>query len=53
MNARDYLIAIYIDFRNNYLTEEKWAEHNGLTDEEGRAMLALARQVASHDYPDA
>ena len=53
MNARDYLIAIYIDYRNNYLSASTWAEHNGLTMEEGEAMLALARLVASHDHPEA
>ena len=29
--ARDYLLEIRFDFVNNYLTLDKWAEHNGLT----------------------
>ena len=52
-NARDYLIDILDDFRNNYLTLEKFAEHNGLKDFEACKLLDLARQVVSHPHPEA
>ena len=51
--ARDYLIEIRLDFINNYLTLDKWAEHNGLTLDEARDMLNLARKVSEHEHPEA
>ena len=51
--AREYLIDIRDDYRNNYLTVEKFAEHNGLTDKEACQLLDLARAVVSHAHPEA
>ena len=51
--ARDYLLEIRLDFVNNYLTLDKWAEHNDLTIEEAREMLNLARKVSEHEHPEA
>lgn len=51
--ARDYLIGLDLDFINNYLTVEKFAEHNGLLVDEAGQLLALAREVASHEHPEA
>lgn len=51
--ARDYMTALYLDWRNNYLTVEKFAEHHGLTEPQARALLELARDVLSTDHPDA
>jgi hypothetical protein len=48
---RETLIAAYLDFRNNYLTVEKYAEHNGLTEEQARKLIDLARDVFSSDHP--
>jgi hypothetical protein len=47
------LIEAYIDFINNYLTVEKWAEHNGLTPEQGLVYMDLAREVYYSEHPDA
>jgi len=45
---RDTLIAAYLDYFNNYLSIQRYSELNGLTDEEGEALINLARRVASH-----
>ena len=50
---RETLIAVYIDFRNNYLTVEKYAEHNGLTEEQADKLIDLARDVFNSDHPEA
>lgn len=50
---REQLIAIYLDWRNNYLTVAKFAEHNGLTEDEAETLIDLARLVFSHDSPEA
>lgn len=52
-NARDYLSALYLDWRNNYLSVEVFAEHNGLTTEQAAALLAVARSVHDTQHPDA
>ncbi len=46
MQYRDTLTAIYRDYVNDYLTVETFAEHNGLTDDEAKALIDLARSVA-------
>ena len=51
--ARDTLVGIYLDWFNNYASTETFAEHNGLTPEQGAALLALAREVARTEHPDA
>lgn len=51
--TRDYLIAAYLDWRNNYLTYEGYAERNGLTVEEAEQFINLARAVSEHPHPEA
>ena len=51
--ARNNLIDIYLDWRNNYLTYDVFAEHNGLTVEQGTALIELARAVFNSQHPDA
>jgi hypothetical protein len=53
MTARDYLIALYNDWRNNYLTLAVFAEHNGLTEAEARSLLDLMHVIANHAHPEA
>lgn len=50
--ARDYLLALYLDWRNNYLSFATFAEHNGLTEDEAVDIIALAERVAEHDHPE-
>lgn len=51
--ARDYLIQVYLDWTNNYLTVEKFAEHHGLTPDQGTTLIALATQVYNTPHPEA
>jgi hypothetical protein len=53
MNARDYLIDLRLDYINNYLTTAKFAEHNGLTEDEARKLLDLTALIAGHPHPEA
>jgi len=52
-SARDKLIAIYVEYRNYYLTPEGYADVNGLTREQARTLIDLAREVATTDHPEA
>ena len=49
---RNTLIDVYLDFINNYLTTELYAEHNGLQPEHGAALINLARDVYNSVHPD-
>lgn len=51
-NARDYLIDLLDDYRNNYLSPAVFAEHNGLDTQEAIELLAVARVVADHKHPE-
>lgn len=51
-NARDYLKELYLDWRNNYLTIEKFAEHNGITKEHAEWLLLLAQNVNNSNHPE-
>lgn len=49
---REQLLAIYLDWRNNYLTIERFAECNGLTVKEAGTLIDLARDVNRHEDPE-
>lgn len=49
---REQLIAAYLDFLNNYLTVEKYAEHNGLSNEHAHSLIVLARSVFNSQHPE-
>lgn len=51
--VRETLIDIYLDWRNNYLTHEKFADHNGLTVDQAKTLIDLARNVYESTHPDA
>lgn len=51
--AREYLLDLYLDWRNNYLTVEVFSEHHGLTTGEACTLLDLARDVNRHEHPEA
>jgi hypothetical protein len=40
----DTLREVYLDFVNNYLTLSVYAEHNGLTVEQAKALIQLGRE---------
>lgn len=50
---RELLINAYLDILNNYLTIEKYAEHNGLTIEQAITLKALAKSVFESKHPEA
>lgn len=50
---RELLAALYLDYRNNYLTIEKFAEHNGLYVEEAQDLLKIARHCLEYPHPEA
>ena len=49
---RDYMIEVYLDRVNNYLTIEKFAEHNGLTNEQAKQFLGLAQSIFDSKHPE-
>lgn len=53
MLTREKLIAEYLDYINNYLTIEKFAEHRGLTTEEGQLLYTLAKKCYNDKHPEA
>lgn len=52
IQARDYLAAIYLDWLNNYVSVEKFAEHNGLSVAQAMPLINLARDVFDSKHPD-
>lgn len=52
MEACEALAAIYLDYFNNYLTVEKFAEHNGLHENEAETLINLGREVANRPHPE-
>ena len=49
---RDILHKAYIDYLNDYLTIEIWADHNGMTIAQAKIFMELARHIAETDHPD-
>lgn len=49
---RDILIAAYLEYRNDYLTVAKYAEHNGLTYEQGSKLIDLGRELFYSNHPE-
>lgn len=52
MNTRNFLINEYLDWRNNYLTYEKFSEHREITKEQGEALIELARAIFNSQNPN-
>lgn len=50
---RQTLINAYLDYVNNYLTIEKYAEHNGLTNEQANRLIDLGRDIYITPHPEA
>jgi hypothetical protein len=49
---RETLAAVYLDWVNNYLTIEKFAEHKGLYIDEAKTLLSVAKQCFEKDHPE-
>jgi hypothetical protein len=52
MITRESLAKEYLDWRNNYLSPAIFAEHRGMTEEEGKALIELARKAWEETHPD-
>ena len=50
--AREILKSIYRDYFNNYLTVDKFSEHNGLNLYQGQRLIDLAREVHNSPHPE-
>lgn len=50
--VREQLSAIYHDYFNNYCSVALYAEHNGLTEQQGLALINLAREVVTTRHPE-
>lgn len=50
---RQLLIDTYLDWRNNYLTVARFAEDIGLSEEQAKRLIELARDVFNSEHPDA
>ena len=52
MSTRDYLISEYLDFKNNYLSPSLFAEHRGMTEEQGKSLIELGRELFNSKHID-
>ena len=50
---RENLAALYLDWVNNYLTLESFAEHHGLTEIEAAQLLCVAQSCHENNHPEA
>lgn len=50
---REQLVAYYLDFVNNYLTVAKFAEHNGLTENQAMKVIELGKELHETPHPEA
>lgn len=50
--TRKYLVNIYLNYIDNYLTIAEYAEHNGLTTDKAHKLLSIAEEVFNSDYPE-
>jgi hypothetical protein len=49
---REILKDYYMDWRNNYLTPERFAEHNGLKTEQAVILLGVMKEVFYSPHPE-
>lgn len=52
MITRETLSTLYLDWVNNYLTIEKFAEHHGLYVQEAEDLIKLAKQCFEVNHPE-
>jgi hypothetical protein len=50
---REQLAALYLEWFNNYLTIDKFAEHHGLRVDEAIDLLDVARRCHENPHPEA
>ena len=52
-NLRNVMIDYYLDYRNNYLTMDKFAEHNGLHLDQAIDLIRQAKVIFNSSHPGA
>lgn len=50
---RSVMIEYYLDYRNNYLTMDKFAEHNGLALDQAIDLIRAAEVIFNSPHPEA
>lgn len=50
---REQLAALWLEWTNDYLTIDKFAEHHGLHPHEAVDLLHVARQCHENPHPEA
>jgi hypothetical protein len=50
--TREKLFKLYLDWVNNYLTIEKFAEHHGLYVDEAKMLIDLSQKCFENNHPD-
>jgi hypothetical protein len=53
MLTREKLKAEYLDYLNNYLSIDKFAEHRGLTYDEAEWLINVGRSCFTNKHPEA
>lgn len=53
MITREQLYTEYLDYVNNYLSIELFAEHRGLTVAEAKMLISLAQSCRNNKHPEA
>ena len=53
MSARAQLCAIYLQWRNDFVTVARFAEYHGITDAQAADLINLARDIFNTDHPEA
>lgn len=51
--TREQLAAEYLDYLDNYITVDLFAEHRGLTEDEGRKYLEVCKSAFENKHPEA
>lgn len=52
MINRETLTALYLEWVNDYLTLEHFAEHHGLTPSEAFVLIAVAQSCFENPHPE-
>lgn len=52
-DIRHFANVIAREFMNDYLTPEKFAEHNGIHEEDARLLILVCQRITNSIHPDA
>jgi len=53
VNTRHYLIDQYLDYKNNYLSPDLFAEHRGIDVEQAKALIDIGRDLFNTKHIEA